>query len=282
MRKPLFALLLSMLVFFLFQTSCEKRTVSPRETHWDAVKAIISQYPDIFRLGFYDTEPDTFFYREITYSDADIEEGRLIEEDSLHPGLFIPYITLTWGDSLKGEFHYRFNGKLYEKPISSMALTYAYFERWGDVYDPHRGWLLKKFSGTVINSVGTTRNLSTLRIVSDDQVDTTLNGDILMKKVKKDSTLVFGKGKQVTFILDPITDTSDFFFLHVKEGQTYQKIPFTNNGDGTLSANWTTTADPDPAKRYYHAIVDVVSRESVTDTTAEYDSKAWGIIYQIK
>lgn len=274
--------MLSMLVFFLFQTSCEKRTVSPRGTHWDAVKAIISQYPDIFRLGFYDTEPDTFFYREITYSDADIEEGRLIEEDSLHPGFFIPYITLTWGDILKGEFHYRFNGKLYEKPISSMALTYAYFERWGDDYDPHRGWLLKKFSGTLIFTHGRLIGISRLNIASDT-LDVTLGDLDLRELVKKDSTLVFGKGKRVTFSIDVFPkDSSAFFFLHVKEGPTYQKIPFTSNGDETFSASWTTITDPDPAKRYYHAIVDVVSRESVTDTLAEYYSNAWGIIYRIK
>ena len=281
MRKPLFALLLSMLVFFLFQTSCEKRTISPRGTHWDAVKAIISQYPDIFRLGFYDTEPDTFLYREITYSDADIEEGRLFEADSLHRFCDY-YITLVWGDSLKGKFHYRFNGEPYEKQFSSIAKTNAYFEKLGGDY-LDRGWSLKQFSGTVISSVPTTRTLEALDIVSDGVDTTTYDESTLLELVKKKNILVFGMGKPVTFtIYVPITDTSDFFFLHVKEGQTYQKIPFTNNGDGTLSASWTTTVDPDPAKRYYHAIVDVVSRESVADTLAEYDSKAWGIIYQIK
>jgi len=280
MKRIFFLLLLSTLVFFLFQTGCEKRTVKPRETHWDAVKAIISQYPGIFALGFFDTQPDSLFYREITHSNADIEEGWLVEEDSLHPGLLIPYITLTWGDSLKGKFHYYFNGKLYEKPINTIALTYAYFEKWGDDFDPHRGWLLKQFSGTVIKSVGTTRLLHTVDIVSDG-FDTTLSEPLLLKLVKKDSTLAFGKGKQVTFTIDvPLSDTSDFFFLHVKEGGGYQKIPFTSIGDGKFSAWWITTTDP--AKRYHHAIVDVVSRESVTDTTEEYDSKAWGIIYRIE
>lgn len=279
MKKVVFILVLITLASFLFQINCEDRSVTPRKTHWDAVKEIISQYPDIFRLGFYDTEPDTFFYREITESDADIEEGWIFEADSLHRFCDY-YITLVWGDSLKGKLHYRFNGQSYEKQFSSIAKTNAYFEKWGGG-SLDRGWSLKQFSGTEIHSVGATRNLSTLRIVSDGEVDT-LNGDILKKLVKMNSTLIFGKGKQVTFIVDPITDTSDFFFLYVKEGQTYQKIPFTNNGDKTLSASWTTTADPDPAKRYYHAIVDVVSRESVADTLAEYDSKAWGIVYQIK
>jgi len=233
--------------------------------------------------GNQDTQPDTIhaFFREITSSHADIEEGKLIEEDSLQPGLLIPYITLTWGDSLKGKFHYYFNGKLYEKPINTIALTYAYFERWGDNYDPHRGWLLKQFSGTVIKSVGTTRWLNTLNIVSDG-LDVTLDESKLLNLVKWDSTLVFGQGKQVTFTIKPSSDTSDFFFLHVKEGGSYQKIPFISKGGGKFSAWWITTTDPDPAKRYHHAIVDMVSQKSVTDTTEEYDSKAWGIIYRIK
>ncbi|GAH51900.1 unnamed protein product, partial [marine sediment metagenome] len=147
MKKTLFLLVLSSLVFFLFQTSCEKRTVRTGETDWDAVKAIISQHPKIFRLGFFDTEPDSLFYREITQSNADIEDTVWVHPaDSLY---WFDYIPLTWGDSLKGKFHYRFNGKWYEKTLYSIALTNAYFERWGDDYDPHRGWLLKKFSGTV-------------------------------------------------------------------------------------------------------------------------------------
>jgi hypothetical protein len=67
----------------------------------------------------------------------------------------------------------------------------------------------------------------------------------------------------------------------VIEGTTYQEIPFTSNGDGTFSASWTTS-EPDPSGFYYHAIVDMVSRESVTDTLAEYESMAWAIIYKIQ
>ncbi len=271
-------MMLLILLPFLFQTNCEKRSTSKGQTDWDAVKAIISKNPDMFRLGFFDAQVDSPLYREITQSQADIEEGILLEADSTHS---FDYITLTWGDSLRGTFHYSLNGEWYEKPITSVALAHAYFERWGDIYDADLGWLLKRFSGTVINSVGTTRNPSSLSIVSDG-VDVTLSEAILLKLVKKDSTLVFGQGKEVTFTVHPSTDTSDFFFLHVKEGGAYQKITFTNNGDRTLSASWTTTIDPDMTKGYHHAIVDVISRESVTDTLADYDSKAWGVIYRIE
>lgn len=277
MRKAISLFALSTLLFLLLQTACEKRTVTPGMTDWDAVKAIISQYPDVFRLGFFDTESDTFFYREITENDADIETGQLFEPDSVHS---FDYITLTWGDSLKGTFHYSFSGKSYEKPILAIALTNAYFEKWGYDSDPYRGWLLKQFSGTVINSVRDTIRFYTLEIESDGVYEL-LSEPILLRLVKKDSTLAFAKGKQVTFTID-VPDTSDYFFLHLKEGMSYQKISFTNNGDGTLSASWTTTTDPDLAKGYKHAIVDVVSRESVTDALAEYNSRAWGIVYKIK
>ena len=277
MRKTIFLFVLSTLLFLLLQTGCEKRTVTPGVTDWDAVKAVISQYPDVFRLGFFDTGSDTFFYREITESDADIEEGHLLEADSVH---LFDYIILSWCDSLKGKLHYNFDGTWYEKPILAIALTKAYFEKWGYDSDPYRGWLLRQFSGTVINSVRDTIRFYTLEIESDGVYEL-LSEPILLRLVKKDSTLVFGQGKLVTFTID-VPDTSDFFFLHVKEGAAYQKSRFTNNGDGTLSASWTTTTDPDLAKGYKHAIVDVVSRESVTDTLAEYNSRAWAIIYKIK
>jgi hypothetical protein len=279
MRKALILLILLLMSLPFFQISCEEKTVQSKETDWDAVKSIISEYPEVFDLGFFDTEEDTLFYQEIKQNNPDIEEGWFSKADDTLQ--FYDYITLIWGDSLKGTFHYDFNGETREKSISSFALSNAYFER--RMYNPsvHRGWVLRKFSGTVINSVGTTRGITSLTIISEG-VDVDLDESALKKLVHKDSTLVFGQGKLVMFIIEPSTDTSDFFFLHVKEEDSYQKIPFTNNGDKTLSASWTTTADPEKAEGYKHAIVDVVNRESVTDTTAKYDSKAWGIIYRIK
>jgi hypothetical protein len=118
--------------------------------------------------------------------------------------------------------------------------------------------------------------------VTSSGVDDTITEPRLLALVKKTDILIFGEGQLVTFTVEPASDTSDFLFLHIDEGEGYLKIPFLNNGDETLSASWTTTGVPDPTRRYYHAIVDIVSRESVTDTLAEYNSKAWGIIYKIQ
>ncbi|MGB8656271.1 MAG: hypothetical protein WCE90_00620 [Candidatus Zixiibacteriota bacterium] len=283
MRRVLVPSIVLIVVLSFFLIGCEKRSVQPHQTDWDAVKAIISDNPEVFSLGFYDTAPDTLFYREITQSIGDIDTGRYVQtpaEDLLHLDPFFPYIILVWGDSLKGTFHYRLNGKPYQKPISSKSRTNAYFEKWGDDYDPYLGWLFKQLSGTVINSDKTTRHPSTLNVVSEG-VDVIITEPTLLKLVKRDSTLIFEKGRQVTFTIDPI-DSTDFLFLHVKEGQTYQKIPFTSIGGGKFSASWTTTTDPEIAKGYHQAIVDLVSRQSVTDTTSKYDSKAWGVIYRIR
>ncbi len=274
MRRALLALLVCLLVLCLFQASCEKRTVTPGVTDWDAVKAIISQYPTIFRLGFFDTELDAqFFYREITSSQADIEEGELFEADP-------DYITLTWSDRLIGKLHYDSSGHPHEKPIVFKTRTKAYFERWGNINDPNLGWLLRRVSGTVISSIDGSREIDELQIVSEG-IDTFIYAPAMNALVYKDSTIAFGKGKQVTFMVEP-ADTTDSLFLHVKEGEVYQKIPFVSNGDETFTASWTTIESPKPGKRYYHAIVDVVSRESVASDTTEYEFKAWGIVYRIK
>ena len=278
MKNRLFPAVWIIIISSFLIFGCEKRTTSPIETDWDAIKSLIAQNPDIFASDVFGTEADTLFYREIISRSGDIEEGTQNPADSTH---MFEYISLTWSDSLTGVLHYRLDGLAYEKPISAVALTNAYFEKWGDYGDPYRGWILKQVSGTVINSVGTTRNFS-LDIISEN-LDVFLSEPYLLKLVKKDSTLVFKPGKQVTFTIDvPRADTSDYFYLHIQEDSTTETIPFTSNGNETFTASWTTTTDPDALSGYKHAIIDDINRESVTDTTYKYDSKAWGVIYRIK
>jgi hypothetical protein len=278
MKTTLFVILLCAFGLLLLPVSCEERSVNQDiVTDWDAVKNIISKYPSFFRLGYFDTQPDTLhaFFREIESSHADIEEG-----SQFHDG-DPDYINLAWIDSLIGEFHYDSAGESYEKPIVFKTRTRAYLERWGTVYDPDMGWVLRRVSGTVISSSPTaSRDIDELHIVSDG-VDVYIYGPQMDTPVNKDSTLAFGKGKQVTFIVEP-RDTTDFLFLHVKEGEKYRKIPFVREEEETFSASWTTIEDLAPGKQYYQAIVDLVSRETLVNDTTAYDAKAWGIVYRIE
>jgi hypothetical protein len=284
MRKNFLISALLMVVFSLFNLSCEEKTTRGGErTDFEAIKAIIYENPDIFLVDVFDTDKDTsvnpVFFREITSTDFDLDSARRYEADSLH---LFDYIYAAWGDSMRGALHYFIDGKEYTKSIYAHSVMGAYFEQWGDVFDPHRGWLLKKITGNVIASVPTHIIPPPVHITSEE-VDIWLNEEFIVKNmVKKDSVLYFVPGKKVTFTVDSDLISNFFLFLHIGEDGNFKKILFVDNGDGTSSASWTTTNDPNIAKGYKHVFVDAVSRESVTDTTAEYDSKAWGIIYKIK
>lgn len=287
MGKNLLVLALLMFVLFLVNSSCEEKTTSSRErTDWEAIKAIIYENPDIFLVDVFDTLDNSVFYRKITSRDFDLEEGTIIHPpDSSHP---VEYVYATWEDSIKGVFHYFIDEEKYTKLICAHSVMHAYFVRWFLVSDPHRGWVLTRISGNVIRSVNTSsRQLYTLRITSSE-VDIVLDEDGILNPVKfekwrrgEDSTLCFGRGEEVTFTVKP-KDTTDYLFLHFGDDGNFQKFPFLSNGDGTFSRTCTTTTDSDIAKGYKHAFVEAISHDAVTDTTAKYDSKAWGIIYRIE
>ena len=275
MRRTLSLAFVCLLAFCLLQASCEERTTGPVITDWDVAKEVISQYPGVFRLGFFDTEPDTeSFYRETSSARVDIEEGKIFDGEP-------DYMTLTWTDSLIGRLHYDSSGHPDVKPIVFKTRTWAYFERLGTVNDPNLGWHLRRFSSTIMNSPPeTTKAILDLRIVSEE-VDTSIWGLRIKGLFGKDSTLVFGRGKKVAFTVEP-TDTTDSLFLHVKEGEEYEKIPFEREGEGSFAASWITIDNPGPGRHYYHAIIDVVSQESLAADSTEYQFKAWGIIYRIE
>jgi hypothetical protein len=274
MRRTLSLAFACLLVLCLLQAGCEKRTAGPVITDWDAVKQVIAQYPSIFRLGFFDVEPDTeSFYREITSSYADIRQGEFHDADP-------DYITLTWSDSLIGRLHYDSSGQSHQKPIVFKTQSEAYFERWGNVNDPNLGWLLRGISGTMISSTDGSREIDELHIVSEG-IDTFIYQPGMAVLVNKDSTIEFGRGKLVTFIVEP-ADSTDSLFLHVKEGEMYKKIPFEREGEGSFSASWITIQDPGPGRYYYHVIIDLVSQESLAADSTDYDAAAWGIVYRVE
>jgi hypothetical protein len=277
-------LALLMTVLFVFHLSCEKKTTQSGErTDWDAIKAIIGENPDIFLVDVFDAYKDTtvnpVFFREISSKNFDIKDGTaILPADTSH---LFEYAEVPWEDTIRGVFHYFIDGKEYTKSIYAYSVVNAYFERWGDVYDPHRGWLLKKISGNVIASVPSHIIPPVVHITSKG-VDTWFSESMVLNTVKKDSVLYFSSGEKITFTVDSEYISDVFLFLHTGEDGNFRKIPFVDNGDGTFSANWTTTSDPNIAKGYKHAFVDAISRDAVTDTTVKYDSKAWGIIYRIK
>jgi hypothetical protein len=276
-------------LLFLFNLSCEEKSTQGGErTDFEAIKAIANENPDIFKTDIFDTQKDTtvnpVFFREITSRDFDLDTARRYDADSAHP---VDYIHAAWGDNMEGIFHHFIDEEEYTKSFSAHSVMSAYFEKWGENFDPHRGWLLRKISSNVITSSDTiSRQIYTLRITSSG-MDTVLNEIRVLNLVRianilnTDSTLHFGMGDTVTFTIEP-KYSDNVLFLHVGEDGNFKKIPFVDNGDESFSASWVTTTDSNIAKGYKHAFVDVISPKTLTDTTSKYDSKAWGIIYRIK
>ncbi len=279
MGKNIFISALFLVVTFALNLSCEEKTTkSDLRTHFDAIKEIINENPDIFLVDVFDTSVNPVFFREITSRDFDLENASIEEPD---PGHDFRYVEPDWVDSIKGVLHYFIDGEEYTKPIHAYSKMVAYFEQWGEIYDPHWGWLLKKISGNVIASVPSHVMPPVVHITSEE-VDTFFSETAVLNLVKKDSVLHFAPGKEVTFTVESDLVSDFFLFLHIGEDGNFRKISFVDNGDGTSSASWTTTNDPKIAEGYKHAFVDAISRDAVTDTTAEYNSKTWGIIYRIK
>lgn len=290
-RQNLLISALLVVVLFLFNLNCEEKVTTSRErTDWEAIKNIIYENPDIFLVDVFDTFKNTsvkpIFYREITSTYFDLEEGIAI--DPPNPSYPEEHVFAPWEDSIKGVLHYFIGEEKYTKTFQAYSLMNAFFERLGDIYDEHRGWRLRRISGNVIKSIKpSSRLLHTVRITSSE-LDTVLNEIRILNPVKfsrwrptLDSTLSFGMGEAVTFTVWP-KDTTDYLYLHFGEDGNFRKLPFKSNGDGTFSRTCTTTTDPDIAEGYKHAFVEAISHAALTDTAAQYDSKAWGIIYRIK
>jgi hypothetical protein len=283
MGKNIFISALLLVVTFLFNLNCEEKTTKGGErTDFDAIKAIIYENPDIFLVDVFGADKDTsvnpIFFRKITSTDFDLDSARRYDADTLHD---FDYIYAAWGDSMRGVLHYFIDGKEHTKSIYAHSGMGAYFEQWGDVLDPHRGWLLKEISNSVIASVPTHLEPPPVHVTSEG-VSVWVSEGTISAMVKKDSVVGFASGKKVTFTVDSEDISSFFLFLNIGEDGNFKRIPFADDGDGTSSASWTVTDDPEIAKGYKHAFVDAISRDALTDTTAEYDSKAWGIIYRIK
>ncbi len=283
MKKDFFVSALLLVVTFVFNLSCEEKTTKGGEhTDFDAIKGIIYDNPDIFLVDVFDTDKDTsvnpVFFRQITSTDFDLDSARRYDADTLHD---FAHIYAAWGDSMRGVLHYFVDGKEYAKSIYAHSGMGAYFEQWGDALDTHRGWLLKNISNNVIASVPTHITPPSVHITSEG-VNAWVTGGTVSTMMNKDSVLSFAPGKKVTFTVESKDISNLFLFLHIGEDGNFTKTPFSDNGDGTSSASWTTSSDSEIAKGYKHAFVDAISRKALTDTTAEYDSKAWGIIYRIK
>ncbi len=256
--------------------ACEKSTKEEGpKTDPEAIEALVSYYSSIFKADVFDTIKDTTFspafYREITKRDFYIK----IDFSNAPPETIytrIANVVLT--DSIQGVFHLFLDQIEYKKSFKAVSKVSGYFEKWGEGWDDFRGWFMKKVAGNKIYSVpGISRSME-LRLSSTSGDYTYSPGSVTsLTKVREVRTFESGDSLTLT-IVNPIT--SWVYYLHYWKEGNYRKTPFISDGD-TLVAGCRITGSG-----YQHLFIDILDRETIYDTTAEYRANAWGILFKVE
>ncbi|MAF27256.1 MAG: hypothetical protein QF819_02130 [Gemmatimonadota bacterium] len=161
---------------------------------------------------------------------------------------------------------------LYSKDFDDAGTRLLYFERDRTLTgDRHRGWRLLSMSGVEIASEGSTRQILSVRVQAGDLDETiTSVGEL----IPLEDVMRIAPDTDVTLTVDT-GDSTDEVFLHVR--RNHQRSQFISNGDGTFTGMYHTGMMPGPR----HAVVDVLSSDTLNDDTAAYDNIAWGYPYVI-
>lgn len=255
--------------------SCEKSTKDegPKNDP-EAIEALVSYYSSIFKADVFDTIKDTtfspVFYREITKRDFFI---KIDIYDAPPETIFTKYANMVLTDSIEGVFHLFLNGKEYKKDFKGGSTVSGYFERWGEVWDDYRGWLMKKVAGNSIYSVPRVSRSMELRLSCSSGDYTFFPGTITsLTKIREVRT--FESGDSLTLrIINPIA--SWVYYLHYWKDGAYRKRPFVVEND-TLTSGCTISGSG-----YQHLYIDILDYNTVHDSTAAYSSNAWGILFKV-
>lgn len=265
-------ILLGIFLILSLTLTC-KRSVSPGYTDVDAIKDYIYAHPSIFSADVFDTNStDPDFYRQITKRDNWIEINFYEPNDTI----FFRYAIVNWNDSIQGVFHTFISGNEYTKDFKAFSRVQARFEQWGNSGDIYRGWLLMRISNIQIYSLNNpTVGFGSVK-VNTSGVDSSISLGGPLYELK--NVLKF-KNLSLVKLSIQVTDSTDFYYLHINEGNGWMKTPFTNKGNKLFTTQWTTNTQD--FNSYKHAYIDCLDSATVSDSTTRYNSRTWGILYKI-
>ncbi|HEU4724375.1 MAG TPA: hypothetical protein VFU59_03660 [Candidatus Eisenbacteria bacterium] len=124
-------------------------------------------------------------------------------------------------------------------------------------------WRLAAASGVEVTSKDATTLITSVRVQSASK-DTTLTDPMAFIHLRR--VLRFATDDTVTVtVTTPRTDDVVLLYAHLR------RAPFTNNGDGTYTAKFAAGA----FTGFRHFGVNALTRGTLYDDTAAYDSKAW-------
>jgi hypothetical protein len=100
----------------------------------------------------------------------------------------------------------------------------TYLEKWGDDSEVHRGWLLKKVTGSEISTLPDAAGFYRIKLTSPNS-NYTLYPSSVTGLTPPKNILTLQSGDSLNFEIDPI-DTMDVFYLDFWRGGRFYKRPF--------------------------------------------------------
>ncbi len=272
----------SLITVIIFTLSCKKKQTGTEITDEDAIKALISS-SFFFQSASATGEPDTnqiktlglnpvFWYRAAdTFIPADVYIE--IHGDSA-------FVTVE--KSVEGTLNFWVlpGWKKYTKPFGDRGKIQGIFKRIGDKESEHRGWRLVKVSGILSHSY---------------------NYDTSMIKI--DSVCLFANSQKIRTVKDPLDfyditaldtlTTSDKVYLevhtpsdsidpyfHLIAKYYHYRCPMSMD---TLRNAYIPAEIPTPSvSGYTYLVVDILTHETLHDSSAPYNSLLWFVPVYVK
>jgi len=155
------------------------------------------------------------------------------------------------------------------KPLHDHWVRRLLFKRVPETTDPDVRWRLAAISGVKVTSRGATTLITSLRVQSGP-LDTTLTDPLAFHRLRR--ILRLEPNAQVTLTVTT-SRNDDIVVLHHRD----KRFRFHNNGDNTYTGVWTVGA----ADGLQHFGVNALSRGTLYDDSAPYDSQSWIFPYVV-
>jgi len=133
-----------------------------------------------------------------------------------------------------------------------------------------RQWKVVEVTGAFVQTAGATTHLESLRLQSSSGIDTTITDPLQFFSLRH--VITFGPNDTVT-VTATTSRTNDFVYIHRWDW----RHRLHNNGDGTYSFTWVTSA----WSGWRHFGIQAISHGSIADDTAAFDMQAWHLPFRV-
>ncbi len=264
-----------------------------------AIRDLIAAEADFFTVDLFSAEgaedPDTPIPGRILADIVPWRWGRQIlevERDidiSIDSSADPAVATVTWNATLTGLLHIiDTTGTAHAKDLEDNAVRYATFVRAGNVTGPNRGWRMTSISGTTIVSNPHTVGITGVTLTTTGGFDTTFTD--VSTLVAREDIPVFAAQDTVTLTVTT-GNPDDIVLIHYPawaaghNDRHHVRSRMRNNGNGTFSSGWVTRGmvwrNGQLRNPVRYVTIEVLSRSTLFDDTAPYDSVSWSFVYRV-